>query len=45
MGGNRCLAYIEKAKALVDALKEGNEGALVEQWRAANLAVHRVKIA
>jgi hypothetical protein len=36
-------AYIAKAEALIDALDRGNAVALLEQWRADNLAVHRIK--
>jgi hypothetical protein len=42
-GRDWCPAYIAKAEALIDALDRGNESALLEQWRAANLAVHRIK--
>jgi hypothetical protein len=36
--------YYPKAAALIDALDRGTEAALLEQWRVANLVVHRVKL-
>jgi hypothetical protein len=42
-GRGWCPAYIAKAEALIDALDQGNASTLLEQWRAANLAVHRIK--
>jgi hypothetical protein len=34
---------IAKAEALIDGLGRGKASALLEKWRAANLAVHRIK--
>jgi hypothetical protein len=42
-GASWCPAYIAKAEALIDALGRGNASALLEEWRRANLAVHRIK--
>jgi hypothetical protein len=42
-GPSWCAAYIAKAEALIDALNQGNESTRLEQWRTANLTVHRIK--
>jgi hypothetical protein len=42
-GRSWCPAYIAKAEALIDGLGRGKASKLLEKWRAANLAVHRIK--
>lgn len=42
-GRSWCPVYIARAKGLIDALTKGEEGALLERWRAAHLSVHRIK--
>jgi hypothetical protein len=41
-GRNWCSTYLAKTAALLDALAQGNESALLEQWRTANLEIHRI---